>query len=238
MHHVILDSWTRRLSPLHRLDPRAKAIALLAFLIALATTPGAASVRIVAYAAVALGAVLIARLPLGRVLLRAAAVLPFAIVFALLCWFGGDHARASALLEKTYISALAVLVVAGSTPLPALLEGFANLGAPRMLVSVIQFLYRYLFVVSEQAQHMRIAASCRAGIPHRSRLHRFRAAAGALGVLFARSYLRALGIHRAMLARGYNGRLPVAAATQFKPSDAVFAAAAVALLAAIRIAPY
>ncbi len=191
-----------------------------------------------AYAFLALSAAVIARLPLGRVLLRAAAVLPFTLVFALLCWFGGDHPRAIALLEKTYLSAVAVLVVAGTTPLPALLEGFAKLGAPRILVSVIQFLYRYLFVVSEQAQHMRIAALCRAGMARRSRLQRFRAAAGALGVLFARSYLRAGGIHRAMLARGYDGRLPVADGAHFRPADAVFAVAAMALLATIRAVPY
>ena len=37
MHHVVLDRWSRGSSPLHRRDPRAKIVALLVFLVALAT---------------------------------------------------------------------------------------------------------------------------------------------------------------------------------------------------------
>jgi cobalt/nickel transport system permease protein len=156
----------------------------------------------------------------------------------LISWIGGDPVRAIALVEKTYLSAIAVLAVAGTTPLPALLKGFESLGAPRVLISVIQFLYRYLFVISEQAQHMRVAAACRAGLRKISRRNRFHAAAGALGVLFARSYFRADGIYRAMLARGYNGHLPVADPGRFSIADAAFAVLAVVALVALRVAPY
>ena len=191
-----------------------------------------------AYAMVALGAVLIARLPLGGVLGRASVVLPFSLTFAIVSWFAGDHLRAIALVEKTYLSTIAVLLVAGTTPLPELLTGFESLGTPRVLVSVIQFLYRYLFVISEQAQHMRLAAACRAGVRKTSRRTRWEAAAGELSVLFARSYNRADGIHRAMLARGYNGHLPVADASHFKLADAAFAMLVVLTLAGLRVLPY
>src|SRR5205807_4899312 len=133
----------------------------------------------------------ISRLPLAGVLGRASVVLPFSLTFAAVSWLAGDHVRAVALVEKTYMSTVAVLVVAGTTPLPTLLAGFESLGAPRVLVSVIQFLYRYLFVISEQVQHMRLAAACRAGIRRTSRRSRWEAAAGALSVLFARCYVRA-----------------------------------------------
>lgn len=238
MHHVILERWAQRRSPLHSRDARAKILALLAFLIAVATTPPGASLRIAAFAAVALCGVLVGRLPLFGLLVRAGIVLPFSIVFALVSWFAGDHMRAISLIEKTYLSAIAVLVVAGTTPLPALLRGFESLGAPRVLISVIQFLYRYLFVISEQAQHMRVAAACRAGLRKISRRNRFQAAAGALGVLFARSYHRADGIYRAMLARGFNGHLPVTDPGRFNLADGAFAVLAVVALTALRVAPY
>ena len=238
MHHVILEHWTRRESLLHSRDARAKIIALLAFLIALSTTPASSAVRIGAYAAVALVAVAVARLPFAALLGRAAVVLPFSFTFAAICWIAGDHTRAIALLAKTYISAISVVVVAGSTPLPALLKGFGALGAPRVLTSVIQFLYRYLFVISEQAQHMRLAAAARSGLKKADRRKRFEAASGAVGVLFGRSYYRAEGIHRAMLARGYNGQLPVASAAAFGIADAAFASFSVAALVALRLLPY
>lgn len=238
MHHVVLEHWARGASPLHRRDARAKIPALLAFLIVLATTPSGATIRIAAYAIVVLAALVVARLPMGGVLGRACVVLPFSFTFAVVSWLAGDHVRAAALVEKTYLSTCAVLIVAGTTPLPALLEGFESLGAPRVLVSVIQFLYRYLFVISEQAQHMRLAAACRAGIRKASRRARWQAATGALGFLFARSYFRADGIHRAMLARGYHGQLPVADPARFKSADAVFAMLAVLILAGLRMLPY
>ena len=62
---------------------------------------------------------------------------------------------------KSYLSALAVLLLVSTTPLPVLLRGFEMTGAPRFLLMVAQFLYRYLFVISEEAQHMRKAAMAR-----------------------------------------------------------------------------
>lgn len=142
-----------------------------------------------------------ARLPVAQALLRAGAVLPFSGMFALLVWLGGDHSRALALVGRSYISASAVLLLVSTTPLPALLRALEWFHVPGLLVTIAQFLYRYLFVLSEQAQHMRLAAACRAG--NGARAIRFQAAAGALSVLFARSYEHANGIHRAMLSRGF-----------------------------------
>jgi cobalt/nickel transport system permease protein len=234
VHHVTLERWSRGDTVLQRLDARAKIIALLAFLIVLATTPNNATGRIAGYSAVLLAGIVVARLPFIRALLRAGVVLPFSITFAAMAWLAADRVRAIALVEKTYLSAAAVLLIMAVTPLPALLTGLRSLGLPQVLVSVVQLLYRYLFVISEQAQHMRLASACRGGFGKAARKSRFAAAAGALGVLFARSYLRAEGIHRAMLARGYRGELPHAAAGALRASDGLFAALSIALLIAIR----
>src|SRR5258706_1510364 len=97
------------------------------------------------------------------------------------------------LVGKSYLSALAVLVLRSTTPLPELLHGLEHLGVPRYLLMVVQFLYRYLFVISEEAQHMRAAAQAKSGSVRRVFFERvkFRAAAGALGVLVARCYVHA-----------------------------------------------
>jgi len=206
---------------MHRGDPRVKVVNLLVFLVVLATT----HTRLLPVAG-ALGvllccAVLWSRLPLAGALGRAAAVLPFSLAFAAVCWIAGDPARGVQLAVKSYLSALAVLLLVSTTPLPALLGGLGAMGAPRFLLMVTQFLYRYLFVTSEEAQHMTKAAQSRgataSGMIGRSA--RFRAAAGALAVLFARSYGRATGIHRAMLARGFQGHIRTAAAMRFRKAD-------------------
>src|SRR5436853_583242 len=124
-------------------------------------------------------------------------------------WWGWGGA---AMVLKSYLSALAVLLWVATTPLPALLLSLELLGVPVFLLTVIQFLYRYLFVISGEAQYMRTAAAARGGLT-------FGAAAGALAVLFARSYSRAGQIHRAMLARGFTGRFVPLAPRRFTTTD-------------------
>ena len=149
-------------------------------------------------------------------------------------WIAGEPARALSLAEKSFLSGIAALVMIATTPIARLMNGLESLGVPRPLILVVQFLYRYLFVISEQAQHMRLAARCREGLGGRRRL-RFQAAAGALGVLFARSWDRADGIYRAMLARGFRGHFPLFAPARFGVMDLAFLCTAIAVPAAIRL---
>jgi len=235
LHHVLLDRWSQGGSPLHRRDPRAKILTLLVFLVVLATTPANAFGVLATYTALLASAILFARLPLGAVLLRAAVVFPFSLTFAFISWLAGEPWRALALVEKSYLSTVAVLLLAGTTPLPLLLGGLERLGTPRLLVLVAQFLYRYLFLLSEQAQHMRLAAACRQGSAGVRRRSGFRAATGALAVLFARSYERAEGIHRAMQARGFSGRFSMLHSPRFGARDGVFLLAVSAFLVLVRL---
>jgi cobalt/nickel transport system permease protein len=222
MHHVVLDRWSRGESYFHRRDARAKLVSILVVLVAIATAGPPFWPFAVAVLAMLLGLALAAGLPLGSVLARAAIVLPFTAVFALISWAAGDAWRAALLVGKSYLSAVAVLFLAGTTPMPALLRGLEQLYAPRFLLLVTQFLYRYLFVLSEEAQHMRIAAASR-GTRRLSQARR--AASGAIAVLFAKSYERAEAIHRAMLARGFDGRLHTLDPVRFGAADVVFATA-------------
>jgi len=228
LHHVTIERWSRFNSPLHRRDPRAKLLVLFSALVVLATTHRHLEVTALVWVAVICLVAAVAKLPVRGVLLRAAIVLPFSIVFAGISWVSGDAPRAVALLVKSYISAGAVLLIVGSTPVPQLLRALELLYVPQFLLMVGQFLYRYLFVISEEAQHMRVAAVSRGAslgaiLAQRAR---FRAAAGALAVLFARSYARAEEIHRAMLARGFQGHFHPLRTFEFRAMDAAFLLAA------------
>jgi cobalt/nickel transport system permease protein len=232
LHHLVIEGWSRRSSVLHARDARVKVVVLAAFLAALGTTTRMSAAAAACWAALLGCGVLLGRLPALALAARAAAVLPFSGVFALFSALEGDAARAANLLTKSYLSAAAVLVLAGTTPLPRLLGGMESLGAPRFLVLVVQFLYRYLFVISEQAQHMRLAAVSRAS---RRRID-WRRAAGAVSVLFAKSYARADGIHHAMVARGFTGKTELLAPARLVAADGLFLAAGVAAIVGLRAA--
>lgn len=227
MHHVTLDRWSRLASPLHRLDARAKILGALVILVSLVAPQRNYAWLFAVHAVLILGLAAMARLPLGGLAARAALVLPFAGGVVALNLLGGDLARAAGVAGKSFLSASTMLLLLGTTPLHALLRGLESLGVPRFLLMVAQFLYRYLFVLSEQAQHMRQARQCRA--PGRRRQPLFRSAAGALAVLFARSYARAERIHQAMLARGFQGHFVLLEPPAMRAAD-YGSLAAVALL--------
>ncbi len=234
MHHVVLDRWSRRDSIIHRLDPRANIAGAAVLLLGISVLHPLAIIPCGLFSAALLAIILVGRLPLSPVLLRAAIVLPFSAVFGLAAWIAGDPARAISIAVKSYLSCLCVLALVATTPLPALLKGLEWLRVPILLITVTQFLYRYLFVISEQAQHMVAAARCR-GAQTGARRIRFQAAAGALGVLFARSYARAEGVQRAMAARGYSGRFPSAQVSGSRAADFAYVCAAAAVAAAANL---
>ena len=231
MHHLVVDRWSRGSSPLHQRDPRAKLAVLLVFLIALSTTPPSAQAAFAGYGVLMVIAANRARLPILGLAGRAALILPFSATFALLTWWSGDSLRALALAEKSFLSGMAALLLVGTTPLTGWTAALESWRVPRMLILVIQFVYRYLFVIAEQAQRMRWAALCRKG----SQSGSFRLAAGLVGVLFARSWQRADGIYHAMLARGFRGRFVPAPPAPVRAPDALFFSTCLAGCLAIRI---
>lgn len=223
MHRNPVPAERRRAGPMDRRDPRAKLVSLLTFLLVVSTASRAMVESAAGLLLLLAAGCIWSRVPLGRALRGAAVVLPLSLCFALVSWIAGDPARGIELAVKSYLSCLAVWLVMATTPLPALLRALETFGLPRFLLLVTQFVYRYLFVIPEEARQMAQAATARCGSARRA-LHtlRFRAAAGGLAVLFARSYRRAGEIHGAMLARGFRGQIRTLDAQRFQMADAAF----------------
>jgi cobalt/nickel transport system permease protein len=232
LRHAQIERWSRGNSALHRRHAGAKILACLALLFAIATLSRASELTCVLYLALLIATAFAARLPARSILKSAAAVLPFALCFAVVTALAGDPGRAAWLVVRAYLSALAALLLIATTPMPQLIAGLEWLRAPRFLLQVMQFLYRYLIVLMEEAGAMRLAGSVRAGSIGTLQ---FRQASSAAGVLFARSYARAQAIHRAMLARGFDGCLPVFSRMPFRMADAQFLGVAAAFVIVARI---
>lgn len=247
MHLVLLDRWNELESPLHRLDPRSKILAVGGVVLFLVLSTEGLALKIPAVGAFLVAMTLVSRVPLGYCLKRAGLVLPFslmAVAAALLGkWLpGGDvssviSTRAAAgIVGKSYLSALAVLLLVATTRLPDLLKALERLRVPGSFLMIVHFLYRYLFVLSEEAQHMSYARRSRSA--GRRRPARLRAAGSAIAVLFARSYTRAERIHRAMLARGFTGLLPTRHGLRWQIGDFVCVGLTVAYLTVVQVASW
>lgn len=229
MRHLESEQWSRGRSFLHRLDARAKLITVLLVLAFIGTTKTWNSSHLAFYAMLAGVMVTASGLPLAGLARRLAVILPFTLTFSLAAWFSsGDWSRAATLLSRSAVSALFVILLSGVTTMPALVDAAARLGAPRILATITQFLYRYLFVLLEQTMRVRQAALCRGGF-------RWEASAGAAAALFASSEERAERIHHAMLARGFDGRFLMLDPPRWRIADTVLLGSVAALLTAGRV---
>jgi len=106
---------------------------------------------------------------------------------------------------------MAILLVA-TTPFPDLIHAFEHLRVPRVLTTIVAFLYRYLFVLTDEVYRLLRARESRsAGLPGLKRggrlAWRAKVAGSMAGQLFLRSYERSDRIYNAMLARGYAGHI-------------------------------
>jgi cobalt ECF transporter T component CbiQ len=232
LDHLALERWSRLDGPLHRLDARVKLLITVAVLLSVNLTRPHEVVLFTAHFLLLCAVCLFARLPWWNVLARGFIVLPFVGGVVILNLAGGEPVRAWAVLARGYLSAVTVLLLLATTPFPKLLRGLESLGVPRFFGMILHFVYRYLFVLFEQAHNMRRASQCRA--PKGRHRPLFEAAAGAVAVLFARSYGRAERIHQAMLARGFQGHFELLEAPRAGLRDWTFLAVSLGLLALLR----
>jgi cobalt/nickel transport system permease protein len=234
-HGTGFERLTYLVSPLHDLDPRAKIIASLVLVLAVVLTPPLRPLEFACLVALLLSAALIGGLPLGAVLARASLVLPVAATIALFApmarsggslsiggiagaYAGGGWIAAWAILSKAGMSALVMVLLSATTPLPRLIRGFESLRVPDVFITLVSFLSRYVDVLRAELRSLRTALDSRA--PAMPRVRRWRLYGNLAGNLFIRAYDRGARIQAAMMSRGFDGRLPTAEVLRFGVADA------------------
>lgn len=128
---------------------------------------------------------------------------------------GGWVSLASILLRFALTMSAALLLVA-TTGVPGISAALARLGVPAAFCTQLLFLYRYAFVLGEQAGKLLTAVQMRG--MDRARLG-LRTWAALLTQLLLRAFDRAQTIHLAMLARGFTGTLPVREPRRWSAAD-------------------
>jgi cobalt/nickel transport system permease protein len=254
MKHAFIDQYSDLDSFVHRLDPRTKTLAMLAFVLAVMATPPTAWPSFALGAILIAGLILLARLPPLYILKRSAVVVPFVLMIAIFLPFfeGGEVAgsynvgwwRVSVTYDgllilwnvvvKSWLSALSLILLSATTPFPRLLKGLERLGVPRVMAMILSFMYRYIFVLVDEAMHMQRARESRnfgGGLVWRART-----LGNMIGTLFLRSYERGERVYQAMLARGFDGEIRTLDDLHFGRADVCFGLVCSFCLAAIWLA--
>jgi cobalt/nickel transport system permease protein len=241
MKHSFVDQYSGLDSFVHRLDPRTKLLGSLAFVLALVLTPPGNWRLFAVYLCVIAGLVWLSRLPVKYVLKRSLVIFPFVIMIAIFVPFfkqgqvaagydiGAWHIAVTYeglavlvnVVVKSWLCILCLIVLSSSTKFEELLHGMSRLKVPQVFVQITSFMYRYMFVIADQAMRMQMARDSRNFGMNRSNI--FRTIGNMVGMLFIRSYERAERIYAAMLSRGYNGEIVEMNKLKFQLPDAYFA---------------
>jgi len=189
---------------------RGKVLATLGFVALAASTPPSRPGLLAAESLILACAVGASRVPLGPLIRRWLTFLTtFGFLTLLIIPGHPDRARlgvwplGGALLARNSLAFVAAAALAGSVPTPALLDALGRLGMPRVLLSTLHFMVRYMHVLADELGRMARARRSRTFAP--GGIRGWLGAAGLLGVLFVRAMGRADRVHAAMLARGYDG---------------------------------
>jgi cobalt/nickel transport system permease protein len=244
--HLLRDS------PVHRLAPEVKIVAMLLFTIVVVATPRTEFRAFAGYAVLIVAVTVLARVPIGWLAKRATIELPF-VLLAVALPFAGHGERVDWLglslsvdglygawniFAKGTLGVLASLLLAATTTMRDLILGLDRLHCPKVFTQIATFMLRYIDILIDDARRMRIARLSRGYDPRF--LWQVKALAVGLGALFLRAFERGERVYLAMMSRGYTGRLPApegggATAAQWVMSAALpLVAAAIAITAVLR----
>ena len=248
MKHSFLDKYSERDSVLHRLDPRTKFIVTIIFILTVVITPPATWYGFAFYLAIVAGMVLLSRVPVLYILKRSLLILPFVGIIAISVPFvkQGDVIGSvsiwswdisvtrtgldifATILVKAWLSALSLILLTATTRLADLLKGLEQLRVPMVLIMILSFMYRYIFVLTDDVMRMKQARDSR-NFGGRQ-MWQIRTIGNMIGTLFVRSYERGERVYFAMLSRGYDGHTKTLTKLGFRTADLTFSLVLVGLL--------
>jgi cobalt/nickel transport system permease protein len=224
----LTSRYQRAQSLVHTLDPRVKIVGALLLIVVASALPDGAWLGYGLLFGLALLAAHLSGLGWSYAWRRAFIVLPFTLAaitlpFTLrgtvIAQFAGltvsleGLVRFVSIVVKSWVSVQTAILLAATTSFPDLLWGLRALRLPRVLVSTIGFMYRYLYVLSDEAGRLLRARAARSATgPGRSGgslAWRGKVAGGMVGNLALRSIERS----------EFQGELRVLAAPQLGRRD-------------------
>lgn len=241
-----MDELGRLDTPVHRIDARAKAVVTVAFIGVVMSFPRYALSALTPFLLYPIFLLSLGGIPVRHILKKLLVAAPFALAVGLfnplldrrpLAVLGpfavsGGWASFASILFRFALTVGAALALVACTGMYRLGAGLEKLGVPRVLVVQLLFLYRYLFLVAGEGAKMLRSVEIRSGGRRALRLAVY---GSLLGHLLLRSLDRAERVYRAMVSRGFDGRIRLRRPRPFRWSDWTFAGGWLAFFLAARL---
>ena len=235
--HSQAQSW-RGVNPfgahpaLQQIDPRARILGATIFAVTIVTLNNLAVLTTGLALAIAL--MLAAQLPSKRTLKRMAAMDGFIVLILLTLPFTVPGAplfevfglsgtkegiiKASQIALKANAVVLTLLTLVGTMEAAILGHALHRLKVPQNLVHLLLFTVRYIEVLHEEFERLRIAMKARGFRPTNS-MHTYKSYGYLVGMMLVKALERSERILNAMKCRGFTGRLVLVDTLTFKIRD-------------------
>jgi len=228
-----LDRLASQDTAVHRLDPRAKVVTTIVFLVTVVSFGKYDILPMLPFALFPIVMASEGRLPTRFLSRKLLAVAPFALVIGffnpwldreIIAYLGGLGISGGwisyfSIVLRFLLTTSAALVLIGTTGMMGVCMAIERLGAPDVFATQLLFLYRYIFVLGEEAMRMSRARALRS---FGSRGTGIRTYTQMLGQLLIRTYERAQRIYLAMKCRGFDGHIRVTRRLHFTGRDLAF----------------
>jgi len=224
----LFDSYQTATSPVHTLDPRVKILSTIAFILSCVLLPDGHWMLFAISWGILIFIGLISRVKLSFILKRSLIAVPFTLMaISVIFTIPGEPLskinlfnlnltitaegliRFASIMLRAWCSVQATILLTATTTFPDLAHGLRHLYLPPILIAILSFMYRYLFVLTAEAQRLLNARAARSAILPGSKnpplLWKAKITGNMVGQLFLRSYERSDRVYDAMVARGFKG---------------------------------
>jgi cobalt/nickel transport system permease protein len=229
----LIDTLANQQTAVHALDPRTKLLTSLVFIITVMSFDRYDISGIIPYFIFPVFMVRVGNLPMGYMIKRITIALPFVLFVgffnpffdrAILMHIGpvsisGGMISFITILLRCILTVFAALTLIATTGFYGICMALERIGIPNMFVIQLLFVYRYIFVLIEEASRMARARALRS---FSANYLSFKVWTSLIGHLMLRTIDRARRIHLAMLSRGFTGDIHLARNYQLGFRDILF----------------
>lgn len=228
-----LDTLSLRDGPLQQLDPRVKVLTTMAFILTVVSFGKYEISGLLPMLLYPIFLVTAGDLPARRLMKRVLIVSPFAILIGVfnplfdrevLLHLGpigvsGGWISFASILLRFFLTVSAALILIAMTGFTGICMALERIRVPSVFVVQLLFLYRYIFVLTEEAARMARARSLRS---FSRRGNSVRVFGSLVGQLLLRTIDRAERVHLSMVCKGFDGRIRILRTFRVGRVDAFF----------------
>jgi cobalt/nickel transport system permease protein len=249
LKHSFLDKYSHLDSPVHRIDPRVKLIAVFTCIVIFVSEPPGEIFSFLLYGLLISVLIVLSRVPVSYILKRCLIVSPFILVAALFYPLsapvasGGDEVfrlsrydMALTIVFKAFLSVIMLVLLTSTERFHNLLLGLRKLKMPKLLGIISALMYRYVFIISDEA--LRTTRARESRTPGKLKINRFRVYGNQSAMIFLRSLERSQIIYNSMLSRGFTGEFPGLQKPELTVRDIVSSACFILVVVGIRVTDF